>query len=107
LKTVKKEKKINELIKHYKQMMEMHDKFYDLTFSAPDAPMFEAAYKMLDSYIGATAKIVGDKGEWLNWYIFENDCGSSSNEATSDGNKYTEQPIDSVQKLVQLIEGKI
>lgn len=41
----------------------------------PENPLFDAMSKMETLAIESVAKLIGDKGEWLDWFILENDCG--------------------------------
>lgn len=41
----------------------------------PENPLFDAMFKMEQLAIESVAKLIGDKGEWLDWFIWENDCG--------------------------------
>ena len=47
----------------------------------------EFGNKFIEDYIALAAKLVGDKNEWIAWYIWENDWGKNKMEVTSDGKK--------------------
>jgi hypothetical protein len=42
----------------------------------PENPLFDAMSQMETIAIKAVSKLIGDDGEWLDWFIWENDCGS-------------------------------
>ncbi len=41
----------------------------------PENPLFDAMFKMETLAIESVAKLIGDEGEWMEWFIWENDCG--------------------------------
>ena len=44
---------------------------------------------------------IGDDSNWLDWFIFENDCGEKAMEAGYDKNL---KPIKTIDDLIELIE---
>ena len=41
----------------------------------PENPLFDAMFKMEQLAMESVAKLIGDGGQWLEWFIWENDCG--------------------------------
>jgi len=54
-----------------------------------------------EAYVKLVAKLAGDTGRWIDWYIYENDFGRKKYEAGYDGNL---KPIKSTRDLLNLIE---
>ena len=69
----------------------------------PGSPFFSAAFELSNVAIKATAAAIGDRYEWVDWYVIENDCGRRGNEAG-----YTDQlkPIRTAEDLLDLIEAE-
>lgn len=66
-----------------------------------DGPMFKAVSIAQDATTAATAQIVGDGHEWLNWYYLENGMGTKAMDAGPLGK---ERPIKTVDDLLWVIE---
>lgn len=41
----------------------------------PENPLFDAMSKMETLAIESVSNLIGDEGQWLDWFIWENDCG--------------------------------
>ena len=66
-----------------------------------DCELFAAYDRMEYNYITAVALLIGDESNWIEWYVYDNDCGRKGLEAGIKGDLSV---IDSVEKLVKLIE---
>lgn len=69
----------------------------------PGCPWYDAAFGMLNVAIKATAAAIGDKYDWIDWYVIENDCGRKGQEAGYTDNI---KPIRTVEDLLDLIEAE-
>lgn len=56
---------------------------------------------LLSAYIRLLSENVGDKSEWIDWFVFENDFGKGGMVAGKEGDM---QLVDTVEKLYNLIE---
>lgn len=56
-----------------------------------------------DNYVKATAKLIGDNGEWLFWYIYDSDFGKKNGLVEINEKEYR---IKTVEQLIDMIEGK-
>jgi len=56
------------------------------------------------AYTRAVGMLVGDKGEWLEWYRYENEFGKNGMEA-GYGKKL--KPITNLKELLAIIEFKV
>ena len=52
--------------------------------------MCEVGFHLMDSYCSLLSEAVGDSGEWVAWYCFDNDFGTKKFEAGYNGK---EKPI--------------
>ena len=68
----------------------------------PDSVFWSAAFGLQDAIVAQTAKLIGDSGEWLKWFVFENDCGRKGMEAGPANGKL--RKIKTAAQLAQLIE---
>lgn len=79
------------------------DRLNALVGCQPEASLQDAIYRLQDAFTNATAALVGDDGEWLQWWRFECKFGETPLGATiGDGEKL--QLIDSLEKLLDLID---
>ena len=68
----------------------------------PGCPLYNAIFELLNVAIMATAEAIGGSaGEWLDWFVIENDCGRKAHEAGYDNRL---RPIRTVEDLLDLIE---
>ena len=67
----------------------------------PGCPLYSAIFAVEDFAISATAAAIGDKSNWLEWMIHENDCGRKGYEAGPSGDM---RQIQSAEDLLCLIE---
>lgn len=67
----------------------------------PNSTLYEAVWRTFDVMVNAMSVAIGDKNEWLAWYIFENDCGRKGYSA-GYGNDL--KPVTSILGLLEIIE---
>ena len=67
----------------------------------PGCELYSAIFVLLDVAINATAAAIGDKSNWLDWMVHENDCGRKGHEA---GFINDMRQIKSAEDLLYLIE---
>lgn len=67
----------------------------------PGCALYDSVFKMIDVAVKATASALGDKSEWLDWMIYENDCGHKGHEA---GRVCTFRPIRTAEDILDIIE---
>lgn len=91
-----------KLIQNYlvslKRLCNFMDKIGE--FAEVKEDYFEDAYSVTSCAEDMLAQLVGDKADWISWYIWENDCGKRGMEAGELGNL---KEIRSVGDLVELI----
>ena len=66
-----------------------------------DIELFAVYDRLEADYVAAVSLLVGDENNWIEWFVYDNDCGRKGLEA---GIKDNLSVIDSVEKLVKLIE---
>ena len=66
----------------------------------PEAPIWTVIGKSNTMLIEQTAKLIGDEGEWLSWYVWENDCGRRGFEAGYDKNMTSIKTAAHLAKLI-------
>jgi hypothetical protein len=69
-----------------------------------ETPLWQASWKMFEKYTKTLGDLVGDpRGEWLDWFCYENDMGGKGMKARYDDVR----PIETLEDLVGLIiEGR-
>lgn len=92
------------LIQKLKQKLTKADKSMELMYSVfgrnPEGPFQDGIYGLFDMAIDGAAKAIGDDGDWLSWFIYENDWGKKGYEAGRDELK----PITTIDEFVDLLE---
>jgi hypothetical protein len=66
-----------------------------------ESPIHTAVWGLQTAYTKAVSKLVGDGGEWLDWYASENDFGRKHMEA---GPKDATRHISTLADLVWVME---
>lgn len=72
----------------------------------PESPLYAAFYTQIDAYTRQVALDVGDKADWLNWYLYENSMGERAGEVTwndATGRRFRVSVAD-VETLLLVIE---
>lgn len=92
-------KLMNEIIEYNKKL----DKIYegvDSLFGGCDTLMYKTS---MDRILKVISEIVGDKDEWIFWYMYDNDYGMGNNTVFID-DKYIS--VKSVEDLWDVIKGE-
>jgi len=63
--------------------------------------VFEFGVIILDEYIELLANYAEDGGDWISWYIFENDFGKREFEAGYDGHMTKIRNLDDLWDLME------
>jgi hypothetical protein len=73
-------KQIDDIVTAYKELREIFDAAEKLGCIDINGKLFEKTWKLYDR----TSKPLDPEG-WIDWYIWENDCGVKGYECTFDG----------------------
>lgn len=76
-------KKLNqeEIAKKIIAIVDMHDslertlKQLEKCFGCVDGPLIDEIWRSFKLAMGLTSELIGDRSDWLSWYIYECDCG--------------------------------
>jgi hypothetical protein len=78
-----------EQINKIKKVFQDEDLFLEVTGIAPERSQFICAYHdIVDGYIDMLARAVGDKDEWVCWYVWETKWGTQCTEVVVRGKDY-------------------
>lgn len=72
--TKQKIKLVTELVHHHKKLENLSDSISNI-FGTCDGKLYDTVYNMFDAYTDAVSDAIGDDFEYVQWYIFENECG--------------------------------
>jgi len=61
---------------------------------------FEFAYKLLDDYTKLLAKQVGDKSEWIEYFLYDCDCGKIPLEVQNGNTFYIMRDIKTLYEVI-------
>lgn len=67
-----------------------------------DGTLTEATHAVVESAVGAISLAMGDRDEWLNWFIYENGSGEKGMMAKA-AHWPSMRPISTVDDLLDLI----
>ena len=95
-------KYVTEVIDHFQKLEEMYEEYTKLFGIDPGAPMIELMYKTFTLYQNSISKLIGDDEGWLDWYIWENDCGKDEHLVSISKWKKSKK-IKNIKDLVEII----
>lgn len=67
----------------------------------PECPLHDAAFRVFDEYTRLVGEKVGDRGEWLGWWLYDNDQGRKKFSAWKGEKKL---PGKTLRQLLAIIE---
>ncbi len=66
-----------------------------------ESPLFAQLFATEDLALTYLKKLIGDEYDWLDWFIYENDCGKKGYEAGEKGNL---KPVKTIEDILEIIE---
>lgn len=96
-----KKETIEEFIRLHKERETLIDKLQELFGFSDGVLMYETLFSMENFVLNLAAEKIGDKGDWLEWFVYDNECGSKGYEVTINGK---EKKIKTVDDLLEVIE---
>jgi len=102
METQEKVELIKKIVEYHINLNKSFDDIEKIFGSYPEGRFWDRVWSLFDLTVKLAQDAVGDEADWINWYLWEN---------SSKGNKViledgTEIIVDSVEKLVQIIEDK-
>jgi len=98
-----KKETIEKFIKIYKQRELLIDKLQELFGFTDSVMLYDTLFAMEGFSIELVEEIVDDKDKWIEWFVYENDCGEKELEA---GPRDNLKKIKTVDDLLELIENE-
>lgn len=93
--------RIETLIETYQNLGNCFDGLFDIFgHGVIDSELFDKTYQCFDRYKETVSEIVGDKSDWIGWYIYDNDCGEKGLEAGHEDNMKSIETIDDLLELI-------
>ena len=92
---------LERLIKEIKDFDAEIDKLNEHISAIAPGAVCDFGGRFLDDHIKLLSKYLGDEGDWINWYVFDNNYGKKQLEAGYDGKVLK---IDRISRLWDLIE---
>lgn len=100
--TQEKVKLVEKVVKYHSDLNKTFDDIAKVFCTYPEGRLWDQVWSLFDLTVKLTEDAVGDGADWINWYLWEN-SSKAGKVVLEDG---TEIVVDSVEKLVQIIEGK-
>lgn len=94
--------RIEECIKQFQEIETLYDDCYKLLGCDPESKFFTILYNTHTKYVKTLSESINDDFNWIDWYIWENDCGKKEYEAKASKWK-KEKKIKNVEDLVNII----
>lgn len=95
---------ITNFIAQKKRADEQMEALQKLTGAVYTSPLFDAVYRCIEAALdGLSIAVEGQRDGWVNWFIYENDCGQKALAAGVKG-RVPLRPTKTVRRLVKLIE---
>lgn len=98
-----KKEAVEKFIKIHKQKKLLIDKLQELFGFTDSVMLYDTLFAMEDFSIELVEEIVDDKEKWIEWFVYENDCGEKELEAGRQDNL---KKIKTVDDLLELIENE-
>jgi len=100
-----KQKLIDKLLARRVELQETCAAFDAIGLSI-ESDLQHSLWSTFDDYLDLVSIVVGDKSEWLAWYVFENNSGTGGLTASLSADENAPMIlIDTTSKLLDLIEG--
>lgn len=93
-------KEIESALKKYHQGSVALNKLFETIGRNPEGLIQETIYSLQHSMLKQTEKVIGDRAEWLEWFVYDNKSGELGMKAGYDDGM---KPIDKIDDLVDLI----
>lgn len=98
---IKKIQQIQDLLDLKREIDKLLDDLYKVIGRNPEGSLQDLIYKLFNSLVDKTSKEIGDKWEWLDWFIWVNDMGENAFEA---GYGEDTKPIRTIEDLIGFLE---
>ena len=92
---------VEDSLKLLEEQLEKHNVVANAAGLSIESPLSEPLYKVEQTLINTLALLVGDKGDALNWYVYENSYGGNAYDAGVDADV---RPICNIEDLRWLVE---
>jgi len=66
---------IHEWFECYQNINHIYDKLNDIYLLSPESNISACMYNTFKLYTNFLSEKLGDEDGWLEWYIYDNDCG--------------------------------
>lgn len=100
-------KHIEAFIKFHILWDEVHEEQAKMFGFDDQAPFFNKMGRIHQNYLEHIQELIGDKEDWVGWFLFENDCGEKGYEVSwKNRNGETElRNVHSIDDLLDVIYG--
>lgn len=99
-------RKIEERLRHWKrrhaELDAAFEGFHALTGAMPDCKLLTPVFDVWTAYTVAVSEIIGDRGEWLQWYQYECKMGKQPMTVVLRDGK--EVKVKTLRQLARVIE---
>lgn len=92
---------LTEYIDAIKKVNSAWESFHPVIGDDPESPICRGLYILNEVCLKAVSEILGDECDWIDWFIWENDCGEKGYEA---GFKDNLKKIKTIEDLYGLIK---
>lgn len=97
---------ITDYVESYQAIHELYNTLYETMGTAPDSKFWTTIFNSIDGQSRLIAKFFGDvesDQNWLDWYVYDNDCGKKGYKVTIDK---TSKKICNIDDLIWAMTGE-
>lgn len=98
---------LERLIARYKQNQEVATQLRCLFEGSNDSPVLEAIWGTFQDLSNIVAEKLGDRDGWIDWFIWEADCGAKFGVARVNGVKKHIKTVTDLLWAIRGVESKI
>jgi len=91
---------IGKVVQNKIQLDSLYDEYYDI-FNPAISGILSNYNELVEDYIELVTDVIGDKNGWLDWYIWENECGKGELIAGVNGDT---RQIKSPEDIIWLLD---
>lgn len=92
---------IDGLVVAYRKLNKLEKLLKPIFDPRPECNLYNDLWASFQVHLRAVKLVIGDKYDWLDWYIYDNDCGHKDLYAVVDGK---EVEVKTPEQLLDIIE---
>ena len=88
---------------NYKEINKVYESLHEMYDCSPESKAVRVIFDTFENYTKSVAIIIEDEDDWLEWYLYDNECGKKELTAKAITWK-NHKKIKNVKDLLDIIE---